>query len=37
MRIGAECPNPVLTTLQYFRDEYEAHIYEKLFTHQQKH
>jgi NADH:ubiquinone oxidoreductase subunit F (NADH-binding)/(2Fe-2S) ferredoxin/Pyruvate/2-oxoacid:ferredoxin oxidoreductase delta subunit len=22
-------PNPVLTTLRYFRDEYEAHVYEK--------
>ena len=27
--LGQSAPNPVLTTLQYFRDEYEAHIYEK--------
>ncbi|MFH1220310.1 MAG: NADH-quinone oxidoreductase subunit NuoF [Candidatus Eisenbacteria bacterium] len=27
--LGATSPNPVLTTLQYFRDEYEAHIYKK--------
>ena len=27
--LGQTCPNPVLTTLQYFRDEYEAHIKEK--------
>jgi NADH-quinone oxidoreductase subunit F len=26
--LGGTAPNPVLTTLQYFRDEYEAHIYE---------
>jgi NADH:ubiquinone oxidoreductase subunit F (NADH-binding)/(2Fe-2S) ferredoxin/Pyruvate/2-oxoacid:ferredoxin oxidoreductase delta subunit len=24
--LGATAPNPVLTTIQYFRDEYEAHI-----------
>ena len=24
--LGQLCPNPVLTTLKYFRDEYEAHI-----------
>lgn len=27
--LGQTAPNPVLTTLQYFRDEYEAHIFEK--------
>jgi len=27
--LGQTCPNPVLTTLNYFRDEYEAHIKEK--------
>ncbi|MEW6141661.1 MAG: NADH-ubiquinone oxidoreductase-F iron-sulfur binding region domain-containing protein [Chloroflexota bacterium] len=27
--LGQTCPNPVLTTLNYFRDEYEAHIREK--------
>ncbi|MBI4186911.1 MAG: NADH-quinone oxidoreductase subunit NuoF [Chloroflexi bacterium] len=27
--LGQTAPNPVLTTLRYFRDEYEAHIYEK--------
>ncbi len=27
--LGQSAPNPVLTTLQYFRDEYEAHIHEK--------
>lgn len=27
--LGATAPNPVLTTLRYFRDEYEAHIREK--------
>lgn len=27
--LGGTAPNPVLTTLQYFRDEYEAHIKEK--------
>jgi NADH-quinone oxidoreductase subunit F len=36
MRIGSLCglgktaPNPVLTTLRYFRDEYESHIREKF-------
>ena len=24
--LGQSAPNPVLTTLQYFRDEYDAHI-----------
>lgn len=24
--LGRTCPNPVLTTIRYFRDEYEAHI-----------
>ncbi len=27
--LGKSAPNPVLSTLQYFRDEYEAHIVEK--------
>ncbi len=27
--LGGSAPNPVLSTLQYFRDEYEAHINEK--------
>ncbi|MFC1925005.1 FAD-dependent oxidoreductase, partial [Chloroflexota bacterium] len=27
--LGQTCPNPVLTTLNYFRDEYEAHIRDK--------
>jgi ferredoxin len=27
--LGKTCPNPVLTTIDYFRDEYEAHIKEK--------
>ncbi len=27
--LGQSAPNPVLTTLRYFRDEYEAHIDEK--------
>ena len=27
--LGQAAPNPVLSTLRYFRDEYEAHIYEK--------
>jgi len=27
--LGQTAPNPVLTTLEYFRDEYEAHIREK--------
>ncbi len=27
--LGRTAPNPVLTTLRYFRDEYEAHIFEK--------
>ena len=27
--LGQTAPNPVLTTLRYFRDEYEAHILEK--------
>jgi NADH-quinone oxidoreductase subunit F len=27
--LGQTCPNPVLTTLSYFRDEYESHIREK--------
>jgi NADH:ubiquinone oxidoreductase subunit F (NADH-binding)/(2Fe-2S) ferredoxin/NAD-dependent dihydropyrimidine dehydrogenase PreA subunit len=27
--LGQTAPNPVLTTLQYFRDEYEAHVNEK--------
>ncbi len=27
--LGQTCPNPVLTTINYFRDEYEAHIKDK--------
>ena len=27
--LGQTAPNPILTTIRYFRDEYEAHIYEK--------
>jgi len=27
--LGGTAPNPVLTTMRYFRDEYEAHILEK--------
>jgi ferredoxin len=27
--LGQTCPNPVLTTLRYFRDEYREHIYAK--------
>jgi len=27
--LGTTAPNPVLTTLRYFRDEYEAHIFDK--------
>ena len=27
--LGKTAPNPVLSTIKYFRDEYEAHIYEK--------
>jgi NAD-dependent dihydropyrimidine dehydrogenase PreA subunit len=27
--LGQTAPNPVLTTLRYFRDEYEAHILER--------
>lgn len=27
--LGSTAPNPVLTTIRYFRDEYEAHIKEK--------
>jgi ferredoxin len=27
--LGGSAPNPVLTTIKYFRDEYEAHIREK--------
>jgi len=27
--LGGTAPNPVLTTLRYFRDEYEEHIYER--------
>lgn len=27
--LGQSAPQPVLSTLRYFRDEYEAHIYEK--------
>jgi NADH-quinone oxidoreductase subunit F len=27
--LGRTAPNPVLSTLRYFRDEYEAHIFDK--------
>jgi NAD-dependent dihydropyrimidine dehydrogenase PreA subunit len=27
--LGRTAPNPILTTIRYFRDEYEAHIYDK--------
>jgi NADH:ubiquinone oxidoreductase subunit F (NADH-binding) len=27
--LGGSAPNPVLSTIRYFRDEYEAHIKEK--------
>jgi len=27
--LGQTAPNPVLTTLRYFRDEYEAHVHDK--------
>ncbi|MCJ7550902.1 MAG: NADH-quinone oxidoreductase subunit NuoF [Anaerolineae bacterium] len=27
--LGGTAPNPVLTTIRYFRDEYEAHIYDR--------
>ncbi len=27
--LGQTAPNPVLSTLRYFRDEFEAHIYDK--------
>ncbi len=27
--LGATAPNPVLSTLRYFRDEYEAHVYHR--------
>ena len=27
--LGKSAPNPVLSTIKYFRDEYEAHIYQK--------
>jgi NADH:ubiquinone oxidoreductase subunit F (NADH-binding)/NAD-dependent dihydropyrimidine dehydrogenase PreA subunit len=27
--LGQSAPNPVLSTIRYFRDEYEAHIFEK--------
>ena len=29
--LGQTAPNPVLSTLRYFRNEYEAHIYEKRY------
>ncbi len=28
--LGQTSPNPVLSTLRYFRDEYEAHVYDKV-------
>ncbi|MDR0425079.1 MAG: NADH-quinone oxidoreductase subunit NuoF [Clostridiales Family XIII bacterium] len=30
--LGQTAPNPVLTTIRYFRDEYEDHIYKKKCT-----
>jgi ferredoxin len=27
--LGQTAPNPILSTLRYFRDEYEAHIFER--------
>jgi len=27
--LGQTAPNPVLTTIRYFRDEYEAHIFDR--------
>ena len=27
--LGQTCPNPIITTIKYFREEYEAHINEK--------
>ena len=27
--LGQTAPNPVLSTLRWFRDEYEAHVYER--------
>jgi len=30
--LGQTAPNPVLSTIRYFRDEYEAHINDKKFT-----
>jgi len=27
--LGQSAPNPIMSTLRYYRDEYEAHIYEK--------
>ncbi len=33
--LGQGAPNPVLTTLRYFRQEYESHIYEKRCPAQQ--
>jgi len=27
--LGQTAPNPVLSTLRYFRDEYEAHVFER--------
>jgi NADH-quinone oxidoreductase subunit F len=28
-QLGGSAPNPILSTLRYFRDEYEAHIFDK--------
>jgi bidirectional [NiFe] hydrogenase diaphorase subunit len=28
--LGQTAPNPVLSTLRYFRDEYEAHIHDRV-------
>jgi len=32
--LGRSAPNPVLTTLRYFRDEYEAHLEGRCPAHQ---
>ena len=30
--LGQSAPNPVLSTLRYFRDEYKAHVEEKTLS-----
>lgn len=32
VRLGQSAPNPVLSTLRYFREEYEAHIHHRTCT-----